>query len=261
MNLEQTVITNELINPKLNDWNKISKNIDLTEEFVEKYKNKIQWKNLNCKNLSEPFIEKHLNKLDLKNLCKSKKLSEQFIDKHLNKLTILNLLETQKLSEDFLERHYQDYCTSTICCIFLSKYQNLSETFMEKHQDIIKWGVAFEHQNLSEKFKDKWKHKISNKQKLNMNLEQTVITNELINPQLNNWKEISKNKHLSANFLNTYKNKLDWEEVSNNVELNEEILKTFKDYFNLETLYYRGDLNNCLRISLSKIILLKGGIS
>src|SRR3712207_8691759 len=61
--LNEEIIINELVNPELNDWNKISKYQYLTEEFIEKHQNELNWRCISrYQKLSGEFIEKYKNK-------------------------------------------------------------------------------------------------------------------------------------------------------------------------------------------------------
>jgi len=51
--------------PELLDWNKISREFRLTENFIEKYKSYVNWKEISInQRLSELFIEKYQNVVD-----------------------------------------------------------------------------------------------------------------------------------------------------------------------------------------------------
>src|SRR3712207_3292379 len=115
---EQAIVINELVNPELNDWNKISKNKNLTKEFIEKYQDKIDWDEI-CiyQELSESFMEKYANKLNWDLISKYQKLSEEFIEKHANKVN----------------------------WFWIGKYQKLSEAFIEKYKDKLDWERSEEH--------------------------------------------------------------------------------------------------------------------
>lgn len=80
-------------------WYLISKYRYLSEEFIEKYRDKLYWDWISIEqNLSESFIEKYKDKVDW--IC----ISEQ-----------------QTLSEAFIEK-YKDY----VDWEYISKYQDLS---------------------------------------------------------------------------------------------------------------------------------------
>src|SRR3712207_7465640 len=76
--LNEEIIINELVNPELNDWNKISKYQYLTEEFIEKHQNELNWRCISrYQKLSGEFIEKYKNKIDWEQISAKQELSEE----------------------------------------------------------------------------------------------------------------------------------------------------------------------------------------
>ena len=72
---------------------------NLSEEFIEKYSDKVYW-SLICKyqNLSEKFIEKYQDKVYWPYISNFQKLSEKFIKKHINQIDISCLMANEKIS-------------------------------------------------------------------------------------------------------------------------------------------------------------------
>ena len=67
------------------DWNYISEYQTLSEEFIEKYSDKVNWDDISeYQKLSEDFIEKHSDKVDWFCISRYQKLSEKFIKKYKN---------------------------------------------------------------------------------------------------------------------------------------------------------------------------------
>src|SRR5574344_1723695 len=61
----------------------ISEYQKLSEEFIEKYNDKVNWNNISqYQTLSESFIEKHYDKVDWNYISIYQTLSEPFIEKH-----------------------------------------------------------------------------------------------------------------------------------------------------------------------------------
>ena len=59
----------------------------LSEEFIEKFQDKVHWKNISLyKKLSEEFIEKFQDKVHWYNISEFQKLSEEFIEKFQDKV-------------------------------------------------------------------------------------------------------------------------------------------------------------------------------
>ena len=76
----------ENINNFVVDWNYISKNQKLSEEFIEKYIDKVNWDCISInQKLSEEFIEKHYDKVNWHYISQFEKVSESFIKKHSDK--------------------------------------------------------------------------------------------------------------------------------------------------------------------------------
>ena len=82
------------------DWWRISFCQKLSEQFIEKYLNKIDLETVSeCQVLSEKFIEKYSDKLDWIYISECQKLSEQFIKKHFDKINIKFLMINEKISK------------------------------------------------------------------------------------------------------------------------------------------------------------------
>jgi hypothetical protein len=60
------------------DWYLISYSQNLSEEFIEKYSDKLDWDWISeCQNLSEQFIRKHIGKIDIGWLVNNKYISKE----------------------------------------------------------------------------------------------------------------------------------------------------------------------------------------
>ena len=76
----------ENINNFVVDWRYISKNQKLSEEFIEKYIDKVNWDCISInQKLSEEFIEKYIDKVNWHYISQFEKVSESFIKKHSDK--------------------------------------------------------------------------------------------------------------------------------------------------------------------------------
>ena len=138
------------------DWDDISYYQKLSEEFIEKYVDKIEWWYISrYQKLSESFIEKHIDKVDWVCISISQKLSEVFIEKHIDKINWRYISQCQTLSESFIEKH-----DDKVNWWYISKYQKLSESFIEKYIDKVYWCGILVGQELSEEFRQKHKYKI-----------------------------------------------------------------------------------------------------
>ena len=87
------------------DWNGISFNQILSEEFIEKFTYKVNWYNISgWQNLSEQFIEKFADKINWYIISQSQTLSEQFIEKFTDNLDWYNISRCQTLSKSFIKK-------------------------------------------------------------------------------------------------------------------------------------------------------------
>jgi len=168
-----------------NEWIKISCYKYLAEEFIEKYKDKVNWGYISYyQNLSEEFIKKYQNKVDWYLISIYQSLSAEFIEKYKDKVNW--------------------YC--------ISEYQSLSEEFIEKYEDKIHWGCISQYQSLSEEFIYKHKDKISHPDCLNKHYR---LRYEKYNDYFNifsihannnygliiNWKNQMNIKNIPANII------------------------------------------------------------
>ena len=96
----------ENINNFVVDWYFISIYQKLSEEFIEKYCNKVYWYYISVhQTLSEEFIEKYKDKVEWYYISIYQKLSESFIEKHKDKIYWNCILLFQKLSEEFIKKY------------------------------------------------------------------------------------------------------------------------------------------------------------
>jgi hypothetical protein len=72
---------------------------NLSEKFIEKYKDKVDWWDISFRqNLSEKFIEKFENEVKWDWISKYQELSEIFIEEHKDKVNWRYILLYQELS-------------------------------------------------------------------------------------------------------------------------------------------------------------------
>jgi hypothetical protein len=103
----------------------------LPEEFIEKYKYRLNWK-LVCQyqKLSEEFIEKYESMMDWKLICQYQKLSRSFIEKYKYKVDLELLFLYQRQSKSFIEKdkvdlnRQQPERSYECCCCFGSYPQD-----------------------------------------------------------------------------------------------------------------------------------------
>jgi len=133
------------------DFGLLSMNVNITEEIIEKYKDKLDWEKISSsRNITEKFIEKHKDKLNWKILSCKPGLSEEFIEKHQGELDIESMVYYQKFSEEFIDKHSNDLGMQDIL-----ENQTLSEEFIDKHKSKFSnkdWELVIMYQKLSEEF-------------------------------------------------------------------------------------------------------------
>ena len=98
----------EIIPDKIN-WEYVSKNYKLSDEFMERFSSQLNWDKLSrYQSLSVQFITKHIDKISWKFIPYKQELSEDFILKHKTKLIPhkQSLTFGQKLSRDFIENNF-----------------------------------------------------------------------------------------------------------------------------------------------------------
>ncbi|ALN97805.1 tryptophan repeat gene family protein [Bacillus phage vB_BpuM-BpSp] len=84
-------------------WILISGGQDLSEKFIEKYKDKIEWTRFSQFSiLDESIIEKYCDLVDWWCISTYQNLSEEFIKKYFNKLDVRGISYHQNLSEEFI---------------------------------------------------------------------------------------------------------------------------------------------------------------
>ena len=149
-------LENYITSPEEKDWAAISRNPNLTEEFIEVHADKVDWYWISMyQKLSEEFIEKHADKVDWDCISRDQKLSEEFIERYAGEVDWYWISERQKLSEKFIERHTEEIYWNCI-----SGYQKLSEKFIEKHADKVNWEYISMCQKLSEEFIERHADKV-----------------------------------------------------------------------------------------------------
>src|SRR5574344_1915408 len=120
------------------NWNDFSKNFKSTQyslEFVEQFKDKLNWYTIssNKNALTEKFIRHFKNYVYWDLISKSQTLSEKFIEQFKDKVDWSSI------------SYYQIY--------------RLSENFIRKYQHQVDWHGIFLSQKISPKFREEFKNK------------------------------------------------------------------------------------------------------
>ncbi|MBW3020320.1 hypothetical protein KY334_03410 [Candidatus Woesearchaeota archaeon] len=88
--------------PDKQDWNDLSRDYKLLEDFIIEFQYLVNWKCISIsQKLSEDFIKKFAYYVDWDYISKYQVLSENFIREYKNKLNWYCILIYQKLSEEF----------------------------------------------------------------------------------------------------------------------------------------------------------------
>ena len=80
------------------DWSTLCMHMQLSEEFIEDFQDKVDWGNISYyqDNISEDFIAKFQDKIAWQFIAQRRQLSNEFIRKYLHKLNITDILSKQK---------------------------------------------------------------------------------------------------------------------------------------------------------------------
>jgi len=168
------------------DWEYVSKELTLSENFIREFKNKVCWYDISkCQPLSESFIREFKDRVcwsyisqyqslsgnfirefiyevDWSCISKYQSLSENFIREFIYEVDWFNISAYQSLSENFI-REFKN----KVCWYDISKCQPLSESFIREFKDRVCWSCISKYQSLSENFikefklKEKYKKEIS----------------------------------------------------------------------------------------------------
>lgn len=88
------------------DWEEISSDPNLTQEFIEAHANSLNWYQLSCHYpMTEEFIERYAGRVNWSAICWHQKLSEDFVEKHADRIVWYALHKKQDFSEEFIEKH------------------------------------------------------------------------------------------------------------------------------------------------------------
>lgn len=201
------------------DWEILSRNPTLTEDFIERFIGNLHLGDI-CRlnKLTESFIEKHSDKLYpyFYFLCLNKSLTESFFEKHLDLINWEALSDNQTISQSFFEKYGKLDTNNkinwktlsenpTLTEDFVEKYINkinwlhlgwnlgISEKFFEKHIDLIEWQSLSQNPNISEAFFEKY-GKLTDS-------EETCLVN---------WELLSCNRNMTEAFFEKYIDYISW---------------------------------------------------
>lgn len=137
----------------------ILSSIKISEEFIEEFKDKIykdHWYYISMNpNLTEEFIRRYEDNIDFKAISSTRYLSEDFIMKYEYKLNISSISNYRCLNEEIIEKHVNEIPSWN-----LSSYQVLSEDFIRRHENRLSWGCISTNQLLSWDFMLEFKDRL-----------------------------------------------------------------------------------------------------
>ena len=141
-------IANEILGTNYEFWNLLSCHEDLTEDFIRKFADKVDWYCISeYQHLSEDFIREFADKVNWCPISIYQHLSEEFIREFADRVNWICISEYQYLSEDFI-REFKD----RVDWFYISEHQRLSEDFIREFKDKLDWDWISKYQYLSEDF-------------------------------------------------------------------------------------------------------------
>jgi hypothetical protein len=174
-------------------WYYISCNSHLTEDFIDKYKDKLAWSYV-CSHLSftEQMIEKYVDNVDWKMIWENQNFTEDFIIKHQDKVEWTYLVKNKHLAKDFFERNKHRIATKLYAkdLVKIVEYQKLSQETLETlKKGKMVWGAIGQNCDMSRDFV------ITNYDKMNPSL--LVHWNNRLNDEVK--QEVKMIERLSGN--------------------------------------------------------------
>ena len=241
-------------------WDTISRYQQLVEidstHFVERYHEKLNWDIISSnQELTEEFMNEHLNDLEgnWDKVSKFQKLSSGFINKHADKLNWGIMATSQKLNESIILANIDAIKEEDLIKIIKNIQEPLSDYFfktlsMESSvsiKDLIsiipntranrnKINQTKKH-TLHEDFVEK---DISDASELTKVMRSWTLPEKTIEKYQDsiNWVEVVKNQNLSEDFIEKYSDKLDWSLVSEHQKLSTSFIQKHEDDIDFETL-------------------------
>ena len=207
------------------NWKKLCYDKKLSEEFIIKNYNKVDWENIGIyQKLSEDFIKLYAielefncydnniiirkNLLDLNIALRYQKLSCSFLNKYINKINFELISQYQELDTNFIIKYMKDLDWKKLC-----KYQKLNLELIEKNIDKIDFDLISKYQKLTNNFMLKY-YTLLNWEKLvcYQKIDENIIV-EYMDDIKFYWDDLSYNQILTENFIVKYQNLVDWEMI------------------------------------------------
>ncbi|KAF2905105.1 hypothetical protein ILUMI_01089 [Ignelater luminosus] len=136
-------------------WYYICKRQELSEEFIRKYKDRVNWFAVSrYQKLSQDFLIEFRDRI--KWGVVSVDLSEELIREHKDEVNWNAICRKRILSEEFIREFRTCVNWYIVTC-----YQELSESFIREFEESVYWENISQCQDLSENFVKEYKDKIS----------------------------------------------------------------------------------------------------
>jgi phage anti-repressor protein len=133
-------------------WYCVSK-LNLSFDFIKKYRKKIRFDRVNYKRKNDEFFEEFEKEIAWTKATKDK-LSYKVLNDFAHRVNWSYASAYKKLPESFIEEH-----ELKVNWDMISQYQKLSEEFIEKYKEEVNWKYIFECQKFSNEFYQKYKDK------------------------------------------------------------------------------------------------------
>jgi len=191
--------------------------VTATYRNFHKYVTKHMWKEISEKeNLSEEFLCRYRKKLNWIPITRKYKFSSQFIYKNFNYLYISYAYQYQDIPEELLlkirNKHKKFFVdgSTDLKKLYRSKILlNLSSYYLKNYEGEYSWfDISKENKSLTISFLKEHSQNIC----WGTYCAYNNITEEIIKefPDEIYWKEVSANKYLKPNVLLKHKDKIDW---------------------------------------------------
>lgn len=225
------------------NWEKISEYQRLNETFIDEFKDKIHFGKISlnaCIYLSDNFINKYSDKLDWFHLTK-RKLSKKIIRQNINKILnnkknnckyfsvdFILFLKINKLDIDILHQIISQVSISGKLCDLISQHQILNEKITE--MNTLYSNELSQHEKIDDSIMEK-----SNQLKIDIDMLQQNIYKMSIDKKL--WNVISQHQKLNEKFIRMYYSHLNWDILSQHQKLRECFIIENKDRVNWNFIY------------------------
>jgi hypothetical protein len=210
-NLEELQFTHKtfdnLFEISINSWVDIiiDNENELSEEFIELYKNKIDWYII-CiyQKFSDKFIERNYKNIQWDTLVIHKNISKYILNKFSDNIN-WELYSTNPYLNEYIIDIYHDKFNWNIL-----QLKNSSNKFIQKYIKKINWtNITFDDLNRYSLYKD-----------------------------YVDWEMLSYHKTLTEDFIIKHEKELSWESISGHQKLSSEFIKKYKHKLNMNKVFF-----------------------